>query len=413
MRTTLLDLLRCPFCGGRLNLLDNAALVRATDRIESGVIWCDCCAFPVVAGIPVLKADDTCREAIRALEAGHHDRARAVLLGLDDDGRRALEGLLSAPDGATYRAAIDILSPDPEGTYFVYRFSDPTFLMAEAILRVLAGAPGAFTGRVLDLCGGSGHLTRVLTSCLPGREVVLADVYFWKLWLARTFTAPAALPICCDANEPLPLERGTCPTVVLSDAFPYIWHKRLLADEMLRQAGPAGTIVMPHLHSARGENVSAGMTLPPEGYEALFAPLGPRLFSDRRLLDQVLAGAGLDLGTSDTPGGLGDEPSLTLIASGDPDIFRRSPLPALPPPAGVLAVNPLYAIEPTDAGVALTLRFPTDEYAEEFAESRRYLADRVEIPGLRGPRIPADAAIPGLDDLRRRRIVLDVPDRYC
>ena len=77
-------------------------------------------------------------------------------------------------------------------------------------------------------------------------------MFFWKLWLARTFTAPTPMAVCCDANQPLPFAAVTFPTVVLSDAFPYIWHKRLLAEEMMRQAGPGGTIVMPHLHSSLG-----------------------------------------------------------------------------------------------------------------------------------------------------------------
>ena len=44
--------------------------------------------------------------------------------------------LLSRGDRFTYRDAIAVLSPDPEGTYFVYRFSDPTFVMAETVLRM-------------------------------------------------------------------------------------------------------------------------------------------------------------------------------------------------------------------------------------------------------------------------------------
>ena len=80
MRETLLDILRCPFCGSRLTLVDNQALVCAHGRIESGVLGCDCCAFPVVTGIPVLIADDTTREAMHQLEADQREQALFTLL---------------------------------------------------------------------------------------------------------------------------------------------------------------------------------------------------------------------------------------------------------------------------------------------------------------------------------------------
>ncbi len=117
---------------------------------------------------------------------------------------------------------------------------------------------------------------------------MLADLFFWKLWLARRFTSPGCEPVCCDANLPLPFAREAFSLVVLADAFPYIWHKRLLAEEMMRLSVPDGVVVMPHLHSALGENFSAGNTLTPAAYRDLFMARQPRLFSDELLLTQVL-----------------------------------------------------------------------------------------------------------------------------
>ena len=414
MDERVLNLLRCPFCGGKLNLLDNAALVRVAERIESGVVWCECCAFPIVAGIPVMRADDVTRTAMHALEAGRHEEALLAMLGLDEPERAGqFRALLARGDRFTYRDAIAVLSPDPEGTYFVYRFSDPTFLMAETVLRSLAQRPAAFPGRVLDLCGGSGHLTRVLCDIQPGHDVFLADMFFWKLWLARTFTAPRAVPVCCDANQPLPFARGSFPTVVLSDAFPYIWHKRLLADEMTRLAGPDGTIVMPHLHSSRGENFSAGMTLTPEAYRELFGEAAPRLFSDKALLDRAVAGTGLDLTADVTPAELGSEPSFTLVANRGGQIYRRyQPVIAATEP-GHLIVNPLYRVERRGGQTELTLQFPTPEYEEEFSECRRYLPGAVTLDAdLTRPFTAADVGA-RYGELRQRRVLLDAPLRYC
>jgi hypothetical protein len=201
--------------------------------------------------------------------------------------------------------------------------------------------------------------------------------------------------------------------VVLSDAFPYIWHKRLLADEMTRLAGPGGTIVMPHLHSSRGENFTAGMTLTPEGYRELFVEAAPRLFSDQVLLDQAIAGAGLNLADDVTPADLGSEASFTLIANRSGDVYRQYRPVTTAAISGQLIVNPLYRVERRGALTELTLQFPTAEYEEEFAECRRYLPDAITVDAdLSRAFGPADVG-ERVDELRRRRVLLDAPPRYC
>jgi|GEM_PF-563780 len=422
MHESLLALLRCPFCGTRLQPVENLALVRDHGRIHAGVLGCECCAFPVVDGIPVLIADDTARAAIVALEAGRPDDARDVLLKLEGEHRAAFRALLARGDAATYREFIAVLSPDVEGTYFLYRFSDPTYVMAEGMLRGLAQTPATTSRWVIDVCGGSGHLTRVLTSlqsasAAPGPGTVLADVYFAKLWLAARITAPACHPVCCDANHPLPFDGDQCSMAVLSDAFPYIWHKRLLAGELMRLVGPRGLVVMPHLHSALGENVSPGMPLTPSAYAELFAPLAPRLYRDEDLLGPLLDREVCDLARPVTPAGMGSEPSLTLVAGHDAALFREYEVPALTAVTGAIVVNPLYRVTRHGAGSTLTLTFPTPEYAEEFGGCRRYLPDTLDVAADLSGALDVGALeyLLGADyqALRRRRVLIDAPVRYC
>jgi len=408
MDLSLLDLLRCPFCGTHLDLVDNEALVRDGSRVLWGVLGCQCCAFPVLDGIPVLIADDPTRAAMHAMEAGRKEEALASVLGLDVSAAERLHALLEGAT-ATYRDALEIISPDAEGTYFVYRFSDPTFVLAEELVRAIGA--GGRTARAIDLCGGSGHLTRVLAEQCA-EPVVVADVFYWKLWLAQRFTAPGCAPICCDANHPLPFAAGTFPLVVLSDAFPYIWHKRLLAGEMLRLAGDRGTILMPHLHSSLGFNFSAGMTLTPEAYRDLFAPAQPRLFRDSDLLGDILGHTAIDLSRDVTPEQAGHEPSVTLVASRDTGVFRKHHVADPGALTGELRINPLYRVEARGARAQLTLAFPTPEYEEEFGAVRRYLPDSLTLDvDPRGPLTPAQFGA-GYTDLRRRRILLDTPARY-
>jgi uncharacterized protein YbaR (Trm112 family)/SAM-dependent methyltransferase len=412
MREALRAILRCPFCGSGLTLVDNQALERTPQRIESGVLGCDCCAFPVVAGIPVLIADDTTREAMHQLEADRREQALWTLLGLDAARGMSFRSLMHYPR-PTYRDALAILSLDAEADCFLYRFSDPTFLTIEALLTGLVQNCGGDPRPVLDLCGGSGHVTRVLAGLEPAGGVIDADVYFWKLWMARRFTSPSSDAVCCDANNPLPFARDACSLVVLADAFPYIWHKRLLAEEMMRAVGSRGVIVLPHLHSSLGENFSAGMTLTPAGYASLLEPQGPRLFSDDRLFDEVLHQRTVDLTRGVSPAEIGTEPSFTLVASRREDLFRKYVVGDPREIRGELKVNPLYRIDPQGDSSVLTLTFPTPEYEEEFGACKQYLPSTVTVPGdVRGPIVPG-ALGPQYDELRRRRVIIDAPPDYC
>jgi hypothetical protein len=286
------------------------------------------------------------------------------------------------------------------------------------MLRAIAQQEWPVRGRTLDLCGGSGHMTRVLSSLRPpGRSpspsTVIADKFFWKLWLARRFTAPEAAAVCCDANHPLPFARDTFSMVLLADAFPYIWHKRSLAEEMMRLAGEAGVVIMPHLHSSLGDNFSAGDTLTPAAYQALLAPHGARIFRDRRLRDDVFEGRVVDLARDVTAEGIGDEPELTLVATRRADLFRRYEVPETHEVTGELVVNPLYRVEGRDGSTLLSLSFPTPEYEEEFGECRRYLPDRITVDADLTGLIDPETVGAQYAELLDRRILIDVPIGYC
>jgi uncharacterized protein YbaR (Trm112 family) len=408
MRADTLDILRCPFCGTRLTLVDNDALWRVGDRIEAGVLGCECCAFPIIDGIPVLMASDTARAAMHLLEAGKGDEALHLLLGIEGERVERFRRFAADPDAMTYREGVRILSVDAEAEYFVYRFSDPTFRVGRAVVQA-CGPLMAREGRYIDVCGGSGHLTR---SMISNEAPVLADVFFWKLWLGKRLVAPHCEPICCDANNPLPFARGTFSMVVLSDAFPYLWHKRLAADEMMRLAGPGAVVVMPHLHSSLGWNWTAGMPLTPAAYRDLLEPMHPKLFRDSALLDQVLEGY-VDLASSVPPDALGGEPAVVIVASRDERVFRKVPLPSLPPAPDTIIVNPLYRIDVRGDESVLALTFPTDEYAQEFEAVKRYLPDTLTLPGDLTKSI--DIPLIGrqrYDDLCRRLVFISAPEQY-
>src|SRR5581483_11890137 len=121
------------------------------------------------------------------VEKGDPLAARRAMFGLDEaPGAAERVDTLIASRHATYRAIVEAFGEHLEGGYFLYRFADPTFIVGHALVRAVAGTVLRDGGRAIDICGGSGHLTRSLMD-LSAAPPVLADLYFAKVWLARRF----------------------------------------------------------------------------------------------------------------------------------------------------------------------------------------------------------------------------------
>jgi hypothetical protein len=271
-------------------------------------------------------------------------------------------------------------------------------------------------GRAIDICGGSGHLTRALMD-LSTPPPVLADLYFAKIWLARRFTAPGCEAVCCDGNSPMPFARGAFRFAMCSDAFMYIWTKRQFVLDMLRlvdQSDVRSAALISHTHNQCTWTPSHGQPLTPGGYRHLFETVEARLFGESGLFADVVAGGPLDLSRVDDERTLEADPSLTMIATRHPGVLARHPVEAPPSTAaGEFRLNPLY-VEAAAAADTLTfrLRFPSDDYEQEYGACRQYLPDEVTIERWALAAI-AEGRVPGdLADLVRRRVIVDLPKKY-
>jgi len=410
MRADTLKILSCPYCGGGLEVVTSSFHRVDGNDIVDAILGCHCCVFPVVAGIPIMHLEPAAVAARERLESGDAAGAARKMFGFDDAERaKRFEERAQSP-AASYRELVDTLGPAFEGGYFLFRFSDPTYIVADGVVRGVAATavrPGA---RAIDVCGGSGHLTRSLLDFTE--RPLVADLSFAKLWLARRFTAPGCEAVCCDGNAPLPFVRYAFDLVVCSDAFHYIWTKRLLASEMMRIATADGAVVVTHAHNANEWNPSAGMPLPPAAYRDLFAEMNARLFAERELLGELIAG-GLDLSRRHSADVLENEPALTIIASRRAEVFRAAPVANAKRVRGELRVNPLYAVDTDGDRATLRLRFPSEDYEQEYAAARTYLADGVVVETRILASLPAAHLSPELADLARRRLILDLPKHYC
>jgi uncharacterized protein YbaR (Trm112 family)/SAM-dependent methyltransferase len=407
MEPSLLEMLRCPFCGGRLTLQGTEP---HQDGVHSaGILCCQCCAYPMMEGIPYLRTGTAAETALRQLGEEQSEGALLTLLGLPEDQSQPFKRLLQRRQPPTFRDCLSFLCPGPEGDYLFHRFSDPTFLCSQLVLRALAQDRRCMAGPVLDLCGGTGHLTRSL--CDSAQEVILADLSFAKLWLARRFIAPRCQPVCCDASEPLPFAPGAFSFVLCSDAFHYVWRRRLLAGEMVRLLNEAGTILLPHLHNLLAENVSAGMPLTPASYRELFADLEPSLFKESSVFEALLTRKPLDLSAGCADEALDEEAALVLLATRLPlcRVYEPPPGPEANHP---LVRNPLYTVERNGDGETWTLRFPSAEYASEYTSCRRYLPPTARLNGQDLDDMRQGRNTDRLKELARRQVLLDLPDCY-
>jgi uncharacterized protein YbaR (Trm112 family) len=412
-----LEVLRCPYCGGSLSLVDSLFHRRSGDEIQDGILGCHCCIFPVIDGIPVLHLLPGASQAREQVQAGQPDLARRTMFGLDDEAHAERFDAIASSDTATYRDTVEALGPNFEGGYFLYRFSDPTYVVANAVARAVASTVLGGGRRAIDICGGSGHITRALLD-LSTAPPILADLYFSKVWLARRFTAPGCEPVCCDGNAPMPFVRGAFGFAMCTDAFMYIWTKRQFVGEMERlidrggRDEDAGAVLIGHTHNERTWSPSHGQPLAPEGYAALFETLPARLFGELGLFEDVVHGGPLDLSRRDDAVTLDRNPALTIVASRNPRVLAPHPLPHATRTAGELRINPLYAVEADGERLRLKLGFPSEDYEQEYGACRQYLPDEVTLEAATLASLRAGEVGGELSELVRRKVIVDLPRRY-
>jgi len=414
MRPDTFDVLRCPYCGGRLSLVESLYHRRgagAAGEILDGILGCHCCIFPVVDGIPVLHLLPAATTARDQIQAGRADLARRTMFGLENDEQAERFDAVASSATATYRETVEALGPNFEGGYFLYRFSDPTYIVVQAVVRAVAKTVLGGDRRAIDICGGSGHVTRSLLD-LSSAPPVLADLYFAKVWLARRFTAPGCEPVCCDGNAPMPFARGAFGFAMCTDAFMYIWTKRQFVGEMERLIDAAGAVLIGHTHNERTWSPSHGQPLSPEGYADLFETLEPRIFGEAGLFDDVVSGGPLDLSRRETADILDKNPALTIIGSRDPRVFSRHPLDAPAAAEGEFRINPLYTVTGEGPLMRLRLGFPSSDYEEEYGACRRYLPEELTLDGALVTSLESGHVSGELLELVRRKVIVDLPKRY-
>ena len=243
------------------------------------------------------------RRAITSRRAGP-DLARRAMFGLDDDEQaERVRRASPRPTRATYRDIVEALGPNFEGGYFLYRFSDPTYIVG-ARRGPRRGRHGARRRRARDR-----HLRRIGTpdAIAAGSVVAAAGA---RRSVLREDLAGAALHRAGLRAGVLRRQRADAVRarrVRLRDVLRRV-HVHLDEAAVRRRDGAAGRR---HGDDAGRRRSSAtpttsctwspshGQPLTPDGYRDLFETIEPRLFGEAGLFADVVAGGPLDLSRRD------------------------------------------------------------------------------------------------------------------
>jgi len=197
-----------------------------------------------------------------------------------------------------------------------------------------------------------------------------------------------------------------------SDAFHYIWSKRLFACEMMRLVGEDGVIILNHLHNALRTNYSAGLPLAPKWWRNLVAEMGARVFKESELLDSVIEHSAIDLSHNYSDEELSDEQALFLIATRLEGLFRAYDYSGAEFTSGVWRINPLYELEHRGSSAVLRLQFPPESYEDEYNACKRYLPECVELTTGELSSLATGDWDGRLRELADRYVLLNVPRGY-
>ena len=368
---------------------------------ETGARW------PVIDGIPYLRIgrEALVERVLAHLDGGEPDEALAILLADQDswwNGPPADAGdirtLIRERASASLRDAVRLLGWGRVGDYFLYRWSDPTFLAGLSLLEAHWNEPTC----VFEFACGIGHYMGELKR--RGCKVAGADVVFAKLWVARHWVVgDKAQFVCFDAgSEHWPIAGAPVDLVLCNDAFYFLDDKPRLLDCLRQNAGDDGWLAISHIHNAESPGFSAGRAVTAEDIAELFPDA--LVYDDAELTKALLETRAPG---PREPADLRACEAFSVVAGPGMRPAPRSVVDGLTlPPAGTdLVLNPLYR---PDAEDGYRIEWPSERYEAEYA---RLVTYPLRSDGPETLHFTGGPGAPEADRVRRREFV-DLPERW-
>lgn len=445
MKEEYLSLICCPFCGGNFSLIFGEKLHGV---ISYGILECYCGEYPVVEGIPILMKGEisltgqSTERIVSLIKKKQEKKAFLDLLtpphtSFSSSTRRLLNTIpkigrlvrpVSARVTATWQAQVADIIDDPASTacdflrhhftnratlvhsYFTYRFSQSKHFVGLSLSSALATQSEGLT---LDLGCGTGALTWVLQQHTKSSPVVGLDGSFHILYVAKRWCVPDGFFVCAAADGSLPFRKGTFSTVCAADAFQYFRQKATCISDLKRITDENGLIILPGTRNASVHFQHAGLPLPALGYKNLVADMPHRLIADSDILNRYLSKQGPMLAPEKTIHSLSAAPTITIVASRNPEVFANyGAFTEWPHSRGHLSINSLYRKreEATDGRIKAYRSFPSSEYETNHEESKSYLPEAVTFSeDLLNDRTNHHEEMAKLID---QFVVLGMPEKY-
>jgi ubiquinone/menaquinone biosynthesis C-methylase UbiE/uncharacterized protein YbaR (Trm112 family) len=443
----LIDLLVCPFCGGKLATQSG----EIAGTLEYGILACYCSYYPVVAGIPVLK------KGVIGTEGQTVDQVNALISS--GRGRDALLAMIMPPPKPNWidslpnvtgiyrlkrlardrrksqwreRAALSLLDKNQsaralfdfyfkrsgvqagdEYNYWINHFSQPRHLVGLSFANLIDRPRKP----VLDLACGYGYITRYLESRANGQLLIAADREFFKLYVAKRWFSVGARYLCCDADVALPFADDAFSAIFCSDAFHFFTGKVTCIRELKRLSGSDGIILLVSIVNslAKGHNIERRPL--PDGYEAMLNGMPHRMVSHRAVMERYVEKQGPPLARSTEMTVLLEDMWFSIVASYREELFKDHEGPEDWPHAqGRLELNPLYTSEhpPSNGIVRLHKKFPSSWYETENGgfKQERYLPEEVVLEHRVLADLKQGHRTPAVERLIEQCVVVGVPEHY-
>jgi len=411
----LLEQIRCPYCGSPVEL--ERALPSDRREAEHGILRCACYRYPLMNGIAVLQQDvlprpGSVRRSVEFLEDGDPESAigsaldverkkstRMMLTGLERFGpgfardfvgrhKRRFERQVVFDTSLDLRGALTHLRPRAYSDYLYCRYANPSLHAAIPVMLLLKDlypdvAPSGSRkgGHVLDLACGLGHASFLLRRLFPALPLIAADYDFTNLYLAKRFFIPDVPCFCFDVQIGTPFPENFFEGVFSLDSFHSIQAKVTAVRQLKEAVRSDGVWLFPHLHNARIEHPVPGVPLEPDDYLSRLDLPKARLFPEAKILEEFLREDAFDLTKESTEAELAASPDLSLVGTGNGDLWRRHDglLGHLMRAKGDLAVNPVYRIERAGDVLHLRMQWPNQSLERECELAKTYMPAQVDL----------------------------------
>jgi SAM-dependent methyltransferase len=448
MRSQFLKLMKCPYCGSGFRIQD--VIEEKEDDLIFGCVRCECSEFPIVEGILILKAGPMNRLIVRFIKERRTCEASIHCFGWDDFeslyksyisfrfSKKIQEALrrflfvlgraeLFREHGKNYRdysaeslSFYDVLGKSSFDMYLRNRFSTFSFWSIYPFIPLLKRKKS----KILDLGCGAGHGAFVVSKYVEPQLHCCSDTSYRLLYLARKYFVQRAEFVCFDANSPLPFKDQLFDTIMMSDAFHYVYGRAYLAREMERTLLPGGLILLQHLHNSLTQNpATGGYPLTHKTYAHLFDSdkFELNVMPEKRIVESYLFGNKLDLTAKYSEDELNSTNAMILMATSDKSLFKvydkvnRDFLSV----KNNLVINPIYEMKSTDDSILLvrSSQYARAQflYEDYYPLTKKYIPEKYEIRkefvSVSGRKVHI-SDLEKAEDLMKRFIIINVPENY-